>query len=85
MRALFRVKPLSQLLGDTERPEQQLRRSLGPVQLTSLGIGANVGAGIFSSVGTAAAGGAGHVGAGPALVVSLLLVAVACGDRKSVV
>jgi APA family basic amino acid/polyamine antiporter len=79
MRALFRVKPLSQLLGDTERPEQQLRRSLGPLQLTSLGIGAIVGAGIFSSVGTAAAGGAGHVGAGPALVISLLLVAVACG------
>jgi len=79
MRALFRVKPLSQLLGDTERPEQRLRRSLGPVQLTSLGIGAIVGAGIFSSVGTAAAGGADHVGAGPALVVSLLLVAVACG------
>ena len=79
LRALFRVKPLDRLLGDTERPDQQLRRSLGPVQLTSLGIGAIVGAGIFSSVGTAAAGGADHVGAGPALVVSLLLVAVACG------
>ena len=77
--ALFRVKPLDRLLGDTERPEHRLRRSLGPVQLTSLGIGAIVGAGIYSSVGTAAAGGAGHVGAGPALVVSLLLVAVACG------
>jgi len=79
LRALFRVKPLDRLLGDTERPDQQLRRSLGPVQLTSLGIGAIVGAGIFSSVGTAAAGGTNHVGAGPALVVSLLLVAVACG------
>jgi APA family basic amino acid/polyamine antiporter len=78
LRHLLRVKPLDRLLGDTERPEHQLRRSLGAFQLTSLGIGAIVGAGIFSSVGTAAAGGADHLGAGPALVVSLLLVAVAC-------
>jgi APA family basic amino acid/polyamine antiporter len=78
LRALLRVKPLDRLVGDTERPEHQLRRSLGAFQLTSLGIGAIVGAGIFSSVGTAAAGGADHLGAGPALVVSLLLVAVAC-------
>ena len=44
------------------------KRSLGAVQLTSLGIGAIIGAGIFSTVGTAAAGGAEHVGAGPALI-----------------
>jgi APA family basic amino acid/polyamine antiporter len=76
---LFRVKPLDRLVGDTERPELQLRRTLGPVQLTSLGIGAIIGAGIFSTVGTAAAGGASHLGAGPALVVSFAMVAVACG------
>ena len=64
---------------ESERPEQQLRRTLGPLQLTFLGIGAIVGAGIFSTVGTAAAGGAEHTGAGPALVVSFLMVAVACG------
>jgi len=57
----------------------ELRRVLGPWQLTALGIGAIIGAGIFSGAGTAIAGGAGHVGAGPALVVSYLLVAVACG------
>jgi len=56
-----------------------LRRVLGPVQLTLLGVGAIVGAGIFTAVGTAAAGGADHIGAGPALVVSFLMVAVACG------
>jgi len=78
-RDLFRVKPLSQLLADTQQPERQLKRALGPVQLTFLGIGAIVGAGIFSMVGTAAAGGGGHLGAGPALVLSFLLVAVACG------
>ena len=52
---------------------------LGPVQLTALGVGAIVGAGIFSTVGTAAAGGAGHLGAGPAVVLSFLFTAVACG------
>jgi APA family basic amino acid/polyamine antiporter len=44
-----------------------------------LGVGAIVGAGIFSTVGTAAAGGGEHIGAGPALVISFLIVAVACG------
>jgi APA family basic amino acid/polyamine antiporter len=45
----------------------------------ALGIGAIIGAGIFSGAGTAIAGGANHLGAGPALIVSYLLVAVACG------
>jgi APA family basic amino acid/polyamine antiporter len=80
MSNLFRVKSLDRLMGDAEsRPEQQLKRTLGPVQLTSLGIGAIIGAGIFSTVGTAAAGGADHLGAGPAVALSFLLTAVACG------
>lgn len=78
MHPLFRIKSLDQLIADSKRSEHQLKRTLGPVQLTFLGIGAIVGAGIFSTVGTAAAGGSGHVGAGPALVVSFILVAVAC-------
>ncbi|MCX6887038.1 MAG: amino acid permease [Verrucomicrobia bacterium] len=76
---LFRRKPLGLLCRESDEPGQQLRRVLGPVQLTLLGVGAIIGAGIFSTVGTAAAGGAGHVGAGPALVISFLVVAVACG------
>jgi APA family basic amino acid/polyamine antiporter len=75
---LFRVKPLRMLVRDTEHPDHQLRRTLGPLQLTSLGVGAIIGAGIFSTVGTAAAGGADHLGAGPALVVSFVFVAIAC-------
>jgi APA family basic amino acid/polyamine antiporter len=59
--------------------EPGLRRSLGVWQLTSLGIGAIIGAGIFSGAGTAIAGGPHHLGAGPALVVSYVLVAIACG------
>ena len=76
---LFRRKTLDHLLGETIEPERQLKRALGPVQLTLLGVGAIVGAGIFSTIGTAAAGGADHTGAGPALVLSFALVAVACG------
>jgi APA family basic amino acid/polyamine antiporter len=76
---LFRRKSLDQLVGETTEPQHQLRRVLGPVQLTLLGVGAIVGAGIFSTAGTAAAGGGDHIGAGPALVVSFLMVAVACG------
>ena len=59
--------------------EPGLRRSLGVWQLTALGIGAIIGAGIFSGAGTAVAGGPNHLGAGPALVVSYVLVAIACG------
>jgi APA family basic amino acid/polyamine antiporter len=78
MSQLFRVKPLSRLTEETQEPTHRLKRALGPVQLTSLGIGAVIGAGLFSTVGTAAAGGADHVGAGPALVVSFMLTAIAC-------
>jgi Amino acid transporters len=76
---LFRRKPLDLLVGETSEPHLQLKRCLGPVQLTLLGIGAIVGAGIFSTVGTAAAGVGEQVGAGPALVLSFVLVAIACG------
>jgi APA family basic amino acid/polyamine antiporter len=79
MSQLFRVKPIARLNRDTEDPSHQLKRTLGPVQLTSLGIGAVIGAGLFSTVGTAAAGGADHLGAGPALIISFVLTAIACG------
>jgi APA family basic amino acid/polyamine antiporter len=77
--SVFRVKTLDRLVDEAEHGEARLKRTLGPVQLTSLGIGAIIGAGIFSTVGTAAAGGAAHLGAGPALVVSFVLVAITCG------
>lgn len=75
----FRRKSLDRLVGETADPKHQLRRALGPLQLTMLGVGAIVGAGIFSTPGTAAAGGGEHIGAGPALIISFLIVAVACG------
>jgi len=79
LQGIFRTKSLNAILASAEAPESQLRRSLGAVQLTLLGIGAIIGAGIFSTVGTAAAGGADHAGAGPALVVSFIITAITCG------
>jgi APA family basic amino acid/polyamine antiporter len=56
-----------------------LHRVLGRWDLTALGVGAIIGAGIFASTGSAIAGGADHVGAGPAIVLSFVLTATACG------
>jgi APA family basic amino acid/polyamine antiporter len=76
---LVRRKPVDAAQSDADEPEHRLKRTLGPIDLTALGIGAVIGAGIFSSTGSAAAGGGGHLGAGPALTVSFVLTAVACG------
>src|SRR5689334_21511256 len=76
---LTRRKPIADATADGENAEGRLQRSLGPLDLTALGIGAIIGAGICSSTGTAAAGGGDHIGAGPALIVSYVLTAVACG------
>src|SRR5215468_1807115 len=77
--SLLRRKDVDACQQDAERSEHRLKRSLGVFNLTALGIGAVIGAGIFSAIGTAASGGANHVAAGPALVVSYVLVALACG------
>ena len=77
--SLLRRKAVEACQADADRSEHRLKRSLGVLSLTALGIGAVIGAGIFSSPGTAAAGGSSHVAAGPALVLSYFLVAVACG------
>jgi basic amino acid/polyamine antiporter, APA family len=53
---LFRTKSIDQLISDSERPEKQLKKSLGWLSLTSLGIGAVIGSGIFTVIGTAIAG-----------------------------
>ena len=79
MNRLFRRKSLDALLADTEDPSTHLKRSLGALELIALGIGAIIGAGIFAVIGSASAGGANHVGAGPALVISILITAFGCG------
>ncbi len=73
---LFRTKNLDQLTHDAEAT--RMKRSLGPVDLISLGIGAIIGTGIFAVIGTAVAGDAVRPGAGPAIMLSFVLTAVAC-------
>ncbi|MBV9010130.1 MAG: amino acid permease [Verrucomicrobia bacterium] len=106
MRALFRTKSPELLMREAEAPERRLKRSLSALDLTCLGIGAIIGAGIFALAGTAAAGEAVHAGgsitktpvinfliavaqhtpivfgrpaAGPAVALSFVVAAVACG------
>jgi len=78
---LFRTKSLEQLRASADEPEHQLKKNLGAFDLTMFGIGAIIGAGIFSSIGTAAAGNMadGRLPAGPGLVISILVVALICG------
>ena len=71
-RQLLATKPLRQLL-DEMAGENRLRRVLGPVQLTSLGVGAIIGAGIFVATGAAA-----RNVAGPALMLSYVVAGVTC-------
>src|SRR5205085_11390577 len=56
-----------------------LKRALGAFNVTLIGIGAIIGAGIFATVGTAAAGDASRPGAGPSLMISFMITAVVCG------
>ncbi len=69
---LFRRKSVADLQAEVQS-DQSLKRVLGPVNLTALGIGAIVGAGIFVLTGNAAAE---H--AGPAIVLSFALAGIAC-------
>jgi APA family basic amino acid/polyamine antiporter len=68
---LFTKKSLEALQDEADRG--LLRRSLGPWNLTALGIGSIIGTGIFVLLGTAAA-----QNAGPALVISMIISAVGC-------
>ncbi len=76
---LFRTKSLDDLIGETHEEGHQLKKSLGPLNLIALGVGAIIGAGIFATIGTAAAGDASRPGAGPALILSFVLTAIVCG------
>ena len=97
---LFCCKSIDKLISDSEEPERRLKKTLGPVSLTALGIGAVIGSGIFTVIGTAIGGQKfdtssilnaplldflithhatlGRPGAGPALALSLVLVAIVC-------
>lgn len=56
MKSLFRTKSIPELIAAAEEPDKRLQRTLGPLSLMALGIGAVIGSGIFILTGTAAAG-----------------------------
>lgn len=72
MKHIFAKKSLKKLLEEM-KDDNRLRRVLGPVTLTSLGVGAIIGAGIFVATGAAA-----KAVAGPALMVSYALAGITC-------
>src|SRR5947209_15496221 len=101
---LFKTKSPDHLMAEAAAPERQLKRALSAFDLTCIGIGAIIGAGIFALAGTAAAGEQieasiwktpvlnfiisylthvdlvfGRLGAGPAVMLSFVVAAVACG------
>src|SRR5271156_3506052 len=69
---LFATKSLETLIAEM-KSENRLQRVLGPVQLTSLGVGAIIGTGIFVLTGVAA-----HDRTGPALMLSFVVSGVTC-------
>ncbi|MEI6436807.1 MAG: amino acid permease [Bacteroidota bacterium] len=74
--SLFRKKSINKILSDARSADGQgssLKRSLTVIDLTALGIAAVIGAGIFSTIGTAASTG------GPAVSLLFLFTAIACG------
>src|SRR3954469_4149447 len=101
---LFRTKSPDHLIRESQAAERLMKRSLKAFDVTCLGIGAIIGAGIFALAGTAAAGEVGvsgfwktpvlnyiqsffahtdvvlgRPGAGPAVVLSFVVAAIACG------
>ena len=76
LRSLLHTKRVGNGGGDQT---SGLRRTLGAWEITLLGVGATVGAGIFATIGTAAAGDAQRAGAGPSIMLSFVITALVCG------
>ncbi len=71
--SLFRTKSIEESIAATDEAEHQLKKNLGPLDLTVFGIGVIIGAGIFTVTGKAAA-----QYAGPSIVISFIIGAVCC-------
>jgi len=70
--SLFRTKNVDHMIR-TGHSDTGLKKVLGPLDLTFLGVGAIIGTGIFVLTGT------GALTAGPALTLSFIIAALACG------
>ncbi len=73
MSNLWRTKSLTQLLSEADESEQGLKKTLSSASLVALGIGAIIGAGLFSITGMAAAN-----YAGPGIMISFIIAAIGC-------
>jgi amino acid transporter len=74
IKGLLRTKPIHEAKSEVyDHSMPSLKKNLSLFDLTSLGIAAIIGAGIFSTIGTAAAQG------GPAVSVLFIFTAIACG------
>ncbi len=73
MSVLFRRKEISKIIVESESGEHTLKKTLSATSLVALGIGAIIGAGLFSITGVAAA-----ENAGPAITISFIIAAVGC-------
>ncbi len=71
--SLFAIKPHARIVRESQGSGNQLKRTLGPVNLVALGIGAIIGAGLFALTPKAA-----HDNAGPAVVFSFMIAALGC-------
>jgi APA family basic amino acid/polyamine antiporter len=71
--SLFATKPLARIMSESEGGEHKLERTLTASSLIALGIGAIIGAGLFSLTGLAAA-----QNAGPAVALSMVVAAIGC-------
>ena len=71
--SVLRRKSVEQSIADTDEPEFRLKKSLSALDLTVFGVGVVIGAGIFTLTGRAA-----HEVAGPAIVISFAVAAIAC-------
>ncbi len=69
---LFATRDVDDLMASTEEEGKRLEKTIGPVGLTALGVGAIIGTGIFVVIGEGAAA------AGPAVVLAFVLAAVTC-------
>ena len=72
--SLLRTKPVETAISDTLEPDHRLKKNLGALDLTVFGVGVTIGGGLFVLTGTAAA-----LYAGPAVALSFVVAAVACG------
>jgi basic amino acid/polyamine antiporter, APA family len=71
-KGLFATKPINVLVAETEEKETQLKRAVGALDLTALGLGAIIGTGIFVIIGEAI------TTSGPSIVLAFMIAGVTC-------